>query len=107
MLRPAIRGTVAHEPPSMTLCFPSKKSAAIALVLVKVICLDGRRVLTAISWIYLHSLEALVRHKCRAGPFPDTTEFPLSCEVITMREDGGRVPVFEARVGSVHVAEDG
>ena len=107
MLRPAIRGTVAHEPPSMTLCFPSKKSAAIVFVLARVIFLGGVRVLTAISWIYLHSLEALVRHKCRAGPFPDTTEFPLSREVITMREDGGRVPVFEARVGSVHVAEDG
>jgi hypothetical protein len=28
-LRPAIRGWVAQEPPRMTLCFPSKKSAAI------------------------------------------------------------------------------
>ena len=102
--RPAILGSVAQEPPRTILCFPSKKSAMILLAAYRL--LEGVS-LTGIAGIYFHGFKAFLRQQWRTSPLPNTTDFTLSSQSVTVWSNGSRVPVLEAHITASEITKYG
>lgn len=108
VVRPAIRGCVAHEPPKTMLCFPSKKSAIMTFPSQQHSAMWYAKTLrTCVSGISLHWVESFVWCQNRAGPFPDAAQLRLSSEFVAVRCHGCRVPFFESDIAAFQVPKHG
>lgn len=102
VLRPAMRGWVAHEPPRTMLCFPSKKSAVG--VSSAMLAREGKD--TCITRIQRHRLEAGMLLQNSTGPFPHTTQVRLPAELSALLGNRNRVPVLESHVRPLQINEE-
>lgn len=62
---------------------------------------------TGVSGVNLHLFKPDMRTQRRAGPFPYTTHFTLSCQFVPVRGNGNWVPVLKTDIGVGEVHEDG
>lgn len=104
VLRPAMRGWVAQEPPRTILCFPSKKSAKNPSAWGSSTKFTHNH--TCICRIQFHGLEAFIPVKWRTGPFPDTTHISLTSKFVTMCSNGNWVPMLETNIGVFEIGEE-
>lgn len=84
------------------LCFSSKKSALWA-------CQSrnnsSKNWLTCVARIEFHWLKSFIFPEWRASPFPDTTHLGLTRKGVSIASYCNRVPIFEANICIVQVAE--
>lgn len=62
--------------------------------------------LTCVSRVDVHRFEAIMRHQGRASPFPNTSHFTLTGQLVPIGRDRDRVPVIEANIATSEITEN-
>jgi hypothetical protein len=102
VLRPAILGSVAQEPPRTILCLPSKKSAVRKVSMI----LESEISLTGICWVQRHGFKSFVFLQRGACPLPHASQFCLTSEFVAICSNSHRMPVLKSDVGTAEVSEE-
>lgn len=62
--------------------------------------------LTCVSRVDVHRFEAVVRHQGRASPFPNTSHFTLTSQMVPIGCDRNGVPVIKANIATSEITEN-